>query len=143
MSIEENKALVQRFLDEVVNGGKLEAIPDFFVRGSMLAGGIEGQQKVVRAAFPDGHTTVEDMFAEGNSVTVRVTNRGTNTGPLLGLPGFGPLEPPLPPTGKSVMMSGLLLFTIGDGKIKSVASEVDGIGLLRQLGWTFTPPAAR
>jgi hypothetical protein len=35
----------------------------------------------------------------------------------------------------------MYLFTIADGRIRSYAAELDQIGLLRQLGWTFTPPA--
>jgi predicted ester cyclase len=59
---------------------------------------------------------------------------------LVGLPAFGRFETPVPPTGKSVTASGTYVFTVSDGKIVSFAAELDQIGLLRQLGWTFTPP---
>jgi predicted ester cyclase len=140
MTIEGNKALVQRFIDKVMNAGNTDAIADFCVPGSMFAGGIEGQVKAMKTAFPDIHFTVDDIFAAGNKVAVRVTVRGTNTGPLVGLPAFGRLETPVPPTGKSTTQGGMYIFTVSDGKILSYASELDQIGLLRQLGWTFTPP---
>jgi predicted ester cyclase len=81
------------------------------------------------------------MIAEGDKVAVRVTAHATHTGPLLGLPAFGRFEEPVPPTGRSVTMTGTYVFTIADGKIASYAAELDQIALLRQLGWTFTPPA--
>lgn len=140
MSLEENKVLVRRFIETVINGGDTAAIADFCVPGSMFAGGIEGQIQAMKSAFPDNHLTIDDMVAEGGHVAVRVTIRGTNTGPMVGLPAFGRLETPVPPTGMSVTTSGMYLFTVSEGKIISYALELDQIGLLRQLGWTFTPP---
>ena len=143
MSIEDNKALVRRFIDEVMNAGNIAAIADFCVPGSMFAGGIEGQIKAMKTAFPDNHFTIDDMFAEGDKVAVEVIIHGTNTGPMLGLPAFGRLEVPVPPTGKSVTETGISIFKVSEAKIVSYASEFDQIGLLRQLGWTFTPPGQR
>ena len=140
MSLEDNKALVQRFIDEVMNAGNTAAIADFCVPGSMFAGGIEGQIKAMKTAFPDLHFTIDDIVAEGSKVAIRVTTHATNTGPMVGLPAFGRFDTPVPPTGKSVMGSGIYIFTISDSKIVSFAVELDQIGLLRQLGWTFTPP---
>jgi len=140
MSLDDNKALVQRFIDEVMNAGNTAAIADLCVAGSLFAGGIEGQVKARKTAFPDLHFTIEDMIAEGNKVAVRVTTHGTNTGPMVGLPGLGLLETPAPPTGKAVTGTGMYIFTVSDGKIVSFGSELDQIGLLRQLGWAFTPP---
>jgi predicted ester cyclase len=140
MSIEDNKTLVRRFIDEVMNAGNFDAIADLCVPGSMFAGGIEGQMKAMKTAFPDNHFTIEEILAEGDKVAVRMTIKGTNTGPLVGLPAFGRLETPVPPTGKVVITSGTNVFTVSNGKIVSFSSELDQIGLLRQLGWTFTPP---
>lgn len=140
MSLEDNKVLVQRFIEEVINAGNTAAIADFCVAGSMFARGIEGQTKVMKTAFPDNQLSIDDIVAEGNKVAIRVTVRGTNTGPMLGLPALGKLEVPVPPTGKSVTGSAMYMFTVSEGKIVSFAIELDQIGLLRQLGWTFTPP---
>jgi predicted ester cyclase len=140
VSLEDNKALVMRFIDEIMNEGNMAAITDFCVAGSMFAGGIEGQIKSMKTAFPDIHFTVDEILAEGNKVAVRVTTHGTNSGPLVGLPAFGRLETPVPPTGKSVTGSGMNIFKISEGKIVSYAAELDQIGLLRQMGWTFNPP---
>jgi len=141
MSTEDNKLLAQRFINEVMNSGRFAAIAELCVPGSRFAGGIEGQMRGMRTMFPDLHMSTDEVFAEGNKVAVRVTTRGTNTGPMVGLPAFGRLETPVPPTGKSVTGSGIYLFTVSDGKISSLAAEIDQLGLLQQLGWTFTPPA--
>lgn len=140
MSTENNKALVQQFIDVVLNDGNTAAIPEFCVPNSMFAGGIEGQVRSMKTAFPDLHFTVDEMVAEENKVAVKATQRGVNTGPLVGLPGFGRMESPVPPTGNAISVTGIFLFTIVDGRIVSYAQEFDQVGLLRQLGWAFTPP---
>ena len=61
----------------------------------MFAGGIEGQIQTMKSVFPDHHLTIDDMLAEGDRVAVRVTVRGINTGPMVGLPAFGCLETPV------------------------------------------------
>jgi predicted ester cyclase len=132
--------LVQRFIDEVLNAGNFATLAELTVPGSMFAGGQEGQVQAMRTAFPDLHFTIVDILAEGNKVAVQLSTQGTHTGPLVGLPGFGRLETPIPPTGKTVIGSAINMFTVSDGKIISFASELDQIGLLRQMGWTFTPP---
>ena len=142
MSLESNKALVQRFIDEVMNDANMAAIADLCVAGSMFAGGVAGQVQALKTAFPDSHWTIEEIMAEDNKVVVRTTMRATNTGPIVGLPMFGRLEQPLPPTGNAVTVTGMSVYTISDGRIVSAANEMDQVGLLRQLGWTFMPPDA-
>jgi len=141
MSLDKDKALVRRFIDEVMTAGNTGAIAELCVPGSAFGAGIEGQVRGMKTAFPDLHMSIDEIFAEGNKIAVRVTTRGTNTGPLVGLPAFGRLEKPVPATGKSVTGSGMYMFTISDDKIVSFAYEIDQIGLLQQLGWTFTPPS--
>jgi len=141
MTLEENKALVQGFIEEVFNAGNVDALARFCAPGSLMVGGLTGQVMAMKTAFPDNRFTIEEMVAEADKVVVRTTIRGTNTGQLLGLPAFGKLERPIPPTGKPVVGSSMHLYTIKGGKIVSLASELDQIGLLQQLGWTIAPPA--
>lgn len=141
MSLEDNKVLVRRFFDEVMSSGNTDAINDFCIAGSAFAGGIVGQIKAMKITFPDLQFSVDTIVAESNKVAVGVTQRGTNTGPLVGLPAFGRLERPVAPTGKSVTGTAIYVFTVSDGKIVGFTAEIDQIGLLQQLGWTFTPPA--
>jgi predicted ester cyclase len=140
MSLDKNKALVREFIEEVMNKGNTEAIPDYCVTGSMFAGGIAGQVNTMKTAFPDNHFSIETILAEGNQVAVQVMTNGTNTGPLVGLPAFGKLEQSVPPTGQTVVSSGMYIFTLVKGKIASYKAELDQIAILRQLGWSFIPP---
>ena len=141
MTLEANKVLVQGFIEEVMNAGNTAAIADFCVAGSMFAGGLEGQIKAMKTAFPDLHLAVDDIVAEGNKVVVRMTMKGTNTGPLVGLPAFGRLERPIPPTGQSTSHTAMYMFWVSDGRIMRYAAELDQIALLRQMGWTLVPPS--
>jgi len=140
MSIAENKALVERFIEEVFNKGNVNAIADFCVPGSMFAGGVVGQIRSLKTFLPDGQFTIDSLIAEGDKVVAVITQRGTNTGPIVGLPAFGKLETPVPPTGKAVAVSSVSIFTLSGSKIKSYENHIDQISLLQQLGWTIEPP---
>jgi predicted ester cyclase len=141
VSTEDNKALVQRFVDKIMNAGNIDSIAEFCVAGSRFAGGFAGQVTVMKTAFPDFQWTIDEMFADGDKVAVRMTAFGTNTGPLVGLPAFGHFDQALAPTSKLVLVTGIHIFTVSDSKIVSLAYEIDQVGLLQQLGWTISPPA--
>ncbi len=102
MTVAENRALVQQFVEEDFNTNNLDAIPDFFVPGSLLAGGFAGQMMVLKTAFPDIRFSITELVAEDDKVVAFMTTRGTNSGPLAGLPGFGKLAQPVHPTGQLV-----------------------------------------
>src|ERR1700694_5186762 len=117
MSTEDNKALVCREYEQGVNRG------DFDVRNGALASnyvghfaglppiqGIEAFKQFTSAfftAFPDLHTTIEDLIAEGDRVAVRQTWRGTHTGNFQGIS----------PTGKQVTFTSLEVYHIAGGKL--------------------------
>ena len=77
-----------------------------------------------RAAFPDWNFTVEDMVAEGDVVMTRCTVRGTHRGELFGLP----------PTGREVAYTEILISRIADGRIVEQSVLIDRLGLLQELG---------
>ena len=62
---------------------------------------------VIRTAFPDIRVTVEDQIAEGAKVALRLTLSGTHNR------NFGDM----PPTGKQVTFSAMVILRIVDGKI--------------------------
>jgi predicted ester cyclase len=130
VSLEDNKALVRRFIDEVMNTGNTAAVADFFVPGSLFAGATEAMVTNFKTAFPDGRWTIDDMVAEGDKVAVRLTGSGTNTGSFRGQP----------PTGKSGSAAAMYFYKISQAKIVSGVGVVDNFGALQQLGWTFVPP---
>lgn len=77
----------------------------------------------LRAAFPGLHYTVEDMVAEGDKVVVRFTSRGTHHGAFRGIP----------PTGKAIAYTGILIWRFVEGKIAEHWAVPDLLGLLQQL----------
>ncbi|MGH7908018.1 MAG: ester cyclase [Candidatus Binataceae bacterium] len=131
MSASENKAIYRRFVDEILNGRDLAAVPrytpsDFIDNRHRETSGIEGTQKflaAVFAAFPDIHFVAEDMIAEEDRVVVRFSIRGTHKGEFLGIA----------PTGKQVTWSGINIGRFVDGKIAELWGESDQLGLIRQL----------
>ena len=136
MSTEENKALMRRFYEEVLNQRNLAAIDDFvapdFVNRSasqlgLPAGDLEHVKQflsVVMQAFPDLHYTVEDLLAEGDKVVARITLTGTQHGAFMGIPA----------TGKHAAISDIEIFRITGGKAAECWVQVDFLGLLQQLG---------
>jgi steroid delta-isomerase-like uncharacterized protein len=94
--------------------------------GRELQGTEQNRQFIgsLRAAFPDVHYTVEDQIAEGDKVVVRYRFRGTHLGAFQGMP----------PTGKQITYTGILIYRLVDGKIGEQWTEFDLLGFLRQLG---------
>jgi steroid delta-isomerase-like uncharacterized protein len=131
--LEENKALVRRCIDEVDKGNW--AILDellardyvYHMSGRPEPLTREESEQLVRAvdaAFPDGRMTIEDMIAEGDKVVTRYTSRGTHKGDFMGIPA----------TGKKVVVTGIVISRIAEGKIAEDWEEFDGMGFMQQLG---------
>ncbi len=132
MSTEDNKALVRRFYGEGVHNPAIfdELLASTYVLhfpGSPPISGIEQAKQLMVAytsGFPDLRLTTEHMFAEGDKVAIRNTWRGTHQGAFQGLP----------PTGKYVTFTGTDIFRVVDGKIVEQWADLDGLGLMQQLG---------
>ena len=131
---ENNKQVIRKFLDEVINQNRMERIGDLvvedFVELDPLAGqrqGREGLKEVLgmmRAAFPDMHWVVEEMVAEEDKVVTRFTWTGTHRGTFLGVPA----------TGKSVKVKGVVIDQLEGGKMSYSRILMDSLGMMRQLG---------
>ena len=133
MSLEDNKALVRRFVEEVQNQHNLDAInelfsPDFVDHsGNPNLPGIEGIKmlfKMMFAAFPDMHFTIHVQLAECDQVMTYKTFHGTHQGHFMGIL----------PTGKQVAVDVIDILTIMDGKIIEHWTISDMLGMLQQLG---------
>ena len=134
MSVEENKAVVHRYIEEVWNAGNLDLIDEMFApeytNHSPSPGqtpGPEGLKQLItmfRDAAPDLHLTVEDMIGEGDEVVTRWTARGTHQGELLGIP----------PTGKQIAMTAIVIERFSGGRIVDHWAARDDLGLLQRLG---------
>lgn len=134
MSLDQNKLLVQRVIDEAQIAGNLDVIDELFdenfVDHTPLEGlpgtreGIRMLFAVLREAFPDLRVCVSEQIAEGNRVVTRKTFRGTHGGPFMGLS----------PSGAAVRFEVVDILTIRNSKICEHRVIMDKLGLLRQLG---------
>lgn len=139
MSIEENKALIRRFNDEVWNKGDLAVVDEVFASTWVghnlppgLAPGREGLKQMAgsfRAAFSDIRTTIDDQIAEGDKVAWRWSFQTKHTGEFMGIP----------PTGKQITLTGISIDRIAGGKFVERWDSADMLGLLQQLG-VIPPP---
>jgi steroid delta-isomerase-like uncharacterized protein len=76
-------------------------------------------------AFPDLHLTVEDQLVQGDRVAFRWRATGTQTGP------FGAA----PPSGKPVVLDGLIMDRMAEGKVRERWEQWDQSLMLQQLGF--------
>ena len=116
MSIEENKAIERRFF-EAMNQRSTAAIEQIlganFVDNTPGPGAtpdLKGYKQFFATAFtafPDFHSDIEDMVAEGDKIVTRFTARGTHKGEWAGIA----------PTGKKITIPGMGLHRIAGGKI--------------------------
>jgi steroid delta-isomerase-like uncharacterized protein len=137
---EESKALIQRFVEEAFNKGNVDVANEvyastFIAHDPTIPEGQGSSEQVKQfvntylSAFPDGHTTVEDLISDGEKVAYRWTFRGTHQGELMGIP----------PTGKQVTLTGITINRVSRGKVEEQWNNFDQLGMLRQLGVAPAP----
>jgi steroid delta-isomerase-like uncharacterized protein len=136
MNLEQNKAIVRSYLDEIVNKGNMTALDSYLSEDVMFnnAKGFKQRFPAIRQAilsgFPDHHLTIQDQIAEGDKVVTRVTFHGTHQGPFNGIA----------PTGKQVEWSGIAMDRIANGKVVEMWHVQNTTALLQQIA--ATPSAA-
>ena len=142
MSVEENKALVRRFVEEFWNEGNMATADELMAVDAEIhmptgevvnLDGLKSFAGMFRGSFPDWHSTVEELIAEGDKVAERWTARGTHQGELLGIP---------PPTGMRVEVPGSVFYRIVGGKIVEFRGLFNMMSLMQQLGEILAPQQA-
>ncbi|MFB0534286.1 MAG: ester cyclase [Anaerolineae bacterium] len=135
MSVEEDKAIFRRIVEEGFNKGNLAIVDELVATNHVnhtdnVHGPEEYKQFITmyRTAFPDLHMTIEDQIAEGDKVVNRWTSRGTHKGDLMGIP----------PTGKQTTVTGMYVARIIGGKIVEEWGNFDALGMMQQIG--VVPP---
>ena len=139
--MQSNSNVVRRFIEEVLNQGKVDAAGQFFCEDMVekvpfpgQGPGLEGLKDVLRglrAAFPDMHWTVHEQIAEGDKVLSRFEWTGTHRGAFLGVPA----------TDRPVTVWGMVIDRFQGEKIKDTRIIMDTLGLMMQLG-VVPPPKA-
>ena len=133
MSVEENKAVVSRFVEEFWSQGNTAAADELMAadatiflpgRGQVSKESFKAFAMTLRDAFPDWYSTQEELIAEDDRVAERWTGRGTHQGEFLGVP----------PTGRQVAVPGFVFYRVTSGKIAEFRGLFDGLSMLQQLG---------
>jgi predicted ester cyclase len=134
MPSDENKLLVRRFYEEVVNTGNIDLIENFISPeyteihdGKRHVIGFEGAKAHilgVRQTYPDLHIMIERQIVEDEWVVTCITARGTHKGSWLGIK----------PTGKPVVFTGVNIDRVVDGRIVEHGGAVNMLGPLLEIG---------
>ncbi len=112
----DNKEVIRRFVDEIVNGESPESLEKLVGAGYVFHcpdGDLYGPEGArlnlaeMRAAFPDLRMELQDTIAEGDLVSRRFVLQGTHQGPFMGLA----------PTGAQVTVPGMAIDRFVDGLI--------------------------
>ena len=136
---EENKAIVRRFYEEVMNRGNVHLldeimVPDFRDHGETLFGSPEGRATLklgiiaTHNILSDLNVQLHDIMAEGEMVGVRGTMRCTQQRPFLGVAA----------SGNELSWAGLAMFRVVNGKIVERWFNSDSLSIVQQLG--IVPP---
>lgn len=140
MSTDTNKAVICRFVEEVINQKNLAVVDEIcspdFVEHDPLPGQDPGAAGLKQwfaqhyfAAFPDCHWTLHEMVAEGDYVMARWTWTGTHQGPFLGIPA----------TNTRVTVAAWTSDHVVNGTFMDSRILMDALGMLQQLGALPSP----
>lgn len=132
--MEENKKLIESFVDEVLNQRNLAAI-DKYIAANLTNGSGKTPESFEKSlialflGFPDLRVSIEHLLAEDNRVLIFLNFTGTYQGEYEGMP----------PTNKPVKIRSADLYRIENNKIVEHWDVVDQLDLLKQIGAiTFT-----
>ncbi len=131
--LEQNKAVVDRFVRQVFVEGRREAVDELVAEdfvphtwGQMAEGreGLRQAMERVARGVADARMTVEDVIAEGDRVAVRLTSQARQVGELMGMP----------PSGREYRIEEIHIFRLRDGQIVEHWHQADFLGMMKQLG---------
>lgn len=127
----ENKALFRAFVD-AWNRGDVRAMWQFWspemVHHDRVRdcgpGEVYALMRAFMSAFPDLRFEIEDLLADGDLVSARMTATATQQGELMGLR----------PSGQRVAVTVMGQVRIADGRIVEHWNVMDEVHLMQQLG---------
>ena len=132
---EQNKTIVTEFIEALFTKGELDAVDKYlaedFVNHDPPFGatadreGMRSAGALFRSVFPDWHSDMHLLIAEGDLVVEQFTAAGTHTGaPIMGVAS----------SGEKVTMAGVNIFRLRDGRIVERWGRLDDLGFRQQLG---------
>lgn len=139
MSLKQNKNLARRFME--ISGANDQAnlkellAKDFVAHQTYTTQNREEFLQHLYSfseAFSGSHFAMEEQIAEGDKVMTRATWHVTHSGEFQGLP----------PTGKQIAISAVLIQRIREGKIVEHWGLFDQLTMMQQLGAVPEPEQA-
>ena len=138
-----NKEVVRAFIDGLFSEGDPAAVDRYlsedFVNHDPPFGastdreGMRAAGSTFRAAFPDWHSKLHLLIAEGDLVAEVFTARGTHRGEMMGVAA----------TGRDVSLRGINVFRVRGGRITERWGRLDDLGFIQQLGLAPSAGEAR
>jgi predicted ester cyclase len=123
VSVEENKALVRRLVQEVVTERNPDAVDE--LAEGQFARLAKRWISPFQNAFPDFRMEIVELIAEDDAVVAHFKCSGTHQGEWLGEP----------PTGRRFEnVAEIYIFHVTDGKLSSAIGVEDNLARMRQLG---------
>ena len=133
MTLDSNKALVRRFVEEVFEQGRREAVDellsDDFVSHTWRSTGdgkadLKLAMERLSTVLANPRFIIEDMIAEDDRVAVRLTAGATQVGEFMGIQ----------PSGKAYSIGEIHIFRVRDGRVAEHWHQYDQLAMMRQLG---------
>jgi steroid delta-isomerase-like uncharacterized protein len=135
----DNATVVRRFVEEVINQGRMDSAAQFVwedvVEQVPLPGqgpGLEGLKDILRtmrSAFPDLDFSIKEQISDGDKVASRFEWTGTHEREFMGVPA----------TGRNVRVWGVVIDRLEAGRIRDTRIIMDTLGLMMQLGVSPSP----
>lgn len=133
MQTEENKRIVQRFIEEFQNTGNEtvanEILAENFVDHSAIPpftpdrDGVINLFQMLRNSFSDFRAEIHDQVAEDDKVVTRKTFYGTHTGEFFDVPA----------TNRPIKLGVIDILRLQNGKFTDHWCQVDFAGLMQQI----------
>jgi steroid delta-isomerase-like uncharacterized protein len=132
-SIDANKELVRRFIQEIFVDGNADAVDELLAEDFVPhtwpstgdgRGDLRRAMERVSKGLSEVSFKIEDMIAEDDRVAVRLTASATQTGEFMGIP----------PSGRSYTICEIHIFRIRDGQVSEHWHQFDSMGMMSQLG---------
>jgi predicted ester cyclase len=122
VNTEQNKTLVRRLVEEVVNARDEEVLDEIATGG--IAKAARGWIGPFRSAFPDFHMEIVDLIAEGDKVAAHFKCSGTHDGEWR----------ERAPTGRRFEgIDEIYIFEVKDGRLHGAFALEDNLARMRQL----------
>ena len=128
----ENAEILRQVIETGFNAGRLDELDrwvssDYIEHQFGSDSGLEALKEMIRGlrtAFPDLRMTIEESVTAGDTVWVRLTCRGTQKGPLMGLPA----------TGRPMETTAMEICRFANGKLVEHWGVPDRFAAMAQLG---------